>query len=56
MDVKSNIFSGEVSAHTAWKYNWCNMVAFKVLEHDSSQAAQIYSNIFKELAKEFLNG
>lgn len=53
MDEKSSIFK-EVSAHTAWKYNWCNMVAFKVLQHDSSQAAQIYSKIFKELAKEFL--
>lgn len=56
MDGKSNNFNGEVSAHTKWKHNWCNMIAFKVLEHDSPQAAQIYSNIFKELAKEFLNG
>lgn len=52
-DEKFTIFNEE-SSHTAWKHNWCNMVAFKVLEHDSSQAAQIYSKIFKELAKEFL--
>lgn len=55
MDENSNIFN-EVSAHAAWKHNWCNMVAFKVLEHDSSQVAKIYSKIFQELAKEFLNG
>lgn len=32
------------------------MVAFKVLEQDSSHAAEIHRNIFKELGKQFLNG
>lgn len=61
MDENINIFI-EVSTQYESICLYCmkaqlmQCVAFKVLEHDSSRAAQIYSKIFRELAKEFPSG
>lgn len=52
--MKPLISSKGIYLHKSMKAYWCNMAAFQVLEQDSSHAAEMYSDIFKELAKQLL--